>query len=116
MRPKHLKRSCNESLMQELQCLEPERFQKAGDPLWAWLAINSISGLVLMGLLCVCACCGIQLVRSSRELRQFRAPLQEEVMELSETSLGGGSMTLGQRAREAREQTGAGGASYASMK
>mmetsp|Transcript_35595 Transcript_35595/g.48496 ORF Transcript_35595/g.48496 Transcript_35595/m.48496 type:complete len:117 (+) Transcript_35595:243-593(+) len=112
--------ACNTStIMQELECLEPERFKRAGDPLWAWLAINGISGLILMGFVCVCAFCGIQFVRSSRELRQFRAPLQEEVMELSETSLGVASTALstrtsGRSSRRPGDQASA--ASYESMK
>lgn len=73
----------NVTLMEELKSLEPERFKNAGAPLWAWLAINGLSMAAIVALALLCGCFGLHLARSSRELRQFRAPLQEEVMELS---------------------------------
>mmetsp|Transcript_68218 Transcript_68218/g.158309 ORF Transcript_68218/g.158309 Transcript_68218/m.158309 type:complete len:219 (+) Transcript_68218:67-723(+) len=109
--------ACNHStLMQRLECLEPERYKKAGNPVWAWLAMNGISGVGIVGLLLVCACCSVQLVRSSRELRQFRAPLQEEVMELSENSLSAPSAPIGARAGSRRESEQGSTGPYSSMK
>jgi len=80
--------STDETLLEELECLEPKEFRDAGDPAWAWVGINGVFAVAIMILVPLCCFCSLKVARGGRELRQFRAPLQEEVMELSETSLG----------------------------
>lgn len=80
--------STDETLLEELECLEPKQFKDAGDPAWAWVSINGLFAAAILVIVPFCCACSLKVARSSRELRQFRAPLQEEVMELSETSLG----------------------------